>query len=193
VGTIVTNHHVVKGCRTYEVRQFGHIYPAQLIAQDATFDLAVLSTNIAFPEIKLRSTPIAVGETVYVAGFPLAGVLSKDMNFTNGLVASAAGLGSNFTQLQVTAPVQQGNSGGPLLDQSGNVVGVVVGKLDAIRVAGATGDIPQNVNFAIKVDVLRMFLEANRLGHTSVPSANRVDAVQIANAVRTSTVQVAFK
>lgn len=114
-GMIVTNHHVIKGCSTFEVRQSGNSYPAQLVAQDAKFDLAILRTGIAFPEAALRNTPIAVGETICVAGFPLAGLLSGDMNFTNGVVASGAGIGSNFTQLQITAPVQQGNSGGPLL------------------------------------------------------------------------------
>jgi S1-C subfamily serine protease len=184
---------VIKGCRKYEVRQSGNSYPAQLIAEDATFDLAILRTGIAFPEARLRSTPTAVGETIYVAGFPLADVLSKDMNFTNGVVASAAGIRNDYAKFQITAPVQQGNSGGPLLDESGNVVGVVVSKLNAIRVASTTGDIPQNVNFAIKVDVLRMFLDANRLGYASVPPAGRIDAVQVANRARTSTVQVVCK
>lgn len=68
-----------------------------------------------------------------------------------------------------------------------------VGKLDAVRVAGATGDIPQNVNFAIKVDILRMFMDANRLAHTSIPSTGRLDAVQVANKARSSTVQVVCK
>jgi S1-C subfamily serine protease len=63
--------------------------------------------------------------------------------------------------LQISAPVQPGNSGGPLLDASANVIGVVVSKLDALRVAKATGDIPQNVNFALNANVLRAFLDAN--------------------------------
>ena len=62
--------------------------------------------------------------------------------------------------MQVTAPVQPGNSGGPLLDLSGNIVGVVVGKLDAVKLAELTGDIPQNVNFVISAGVARAFLDA---------------------------------
>jgi S1-C subfamily serine protease len=189
-GTVVTNQHVIKDCHTFQVRQSGRSYPAQLVATDATYDLAILRTNVAFPEIALRSNPSAVGETVYVAGFPLAGVLAEEMNFTDGVVASEAGIAGNLAELQITAPVQQGNSGGPVLDQAGNAIGVVVGKLDAVRVAGATGDIPQNVNFAIKVDVLRMFMDANRLSYTSRPSTAKLDAVQVANGARRSTVQV---
>jgi S1-C subfamily serine protease len=63
--------------------------------------------------------------------------------------------------LQITAPVQSGNSGGPVLDQRGQVIGVVVSKLNALRIAAATGDVPQNVNFAINGSVVRAFLEAN--------------------------------
>lgn len=192
-GAVVTNHHVVKGCSALEVRQASNSYPARIIAQDANADLAVLKVSAVLTTATLRDGAIQVGEAVYVAGFPLAGVLSTDMNFTNGVVASASGLRGNITQLQLTAPVQQGNSGGPLLDQSGSVVGVVVGKLDAIRVAGATGDIPQNVNFAIKVDVLRMFLDANRVNHTPASSTTKLDSVQVANKARDSTVQVICK
>ncbi len=69
---------------------------------------------------------------------------------TTGEVSALAGLRDNPRQIQISAPVQPGNSGGPLLDGSGNVVGVVVSKLNAQRVARSTGDIPQNVNFAVK-------------------------------------------
>jgi serine protease Do len=72
--------------------------------------------------------------------------------------------------LQISAPVQPGNSGGPLLDQSGNLVGVVVAKLNALKVAAATEDLAQNVNFAIKSGVALSFLEANSLG--PIPSTN---------------------
>lgn len=190
-GGIVTNQHVVKGCSKFEVRQSGNTYAAQLVVQDSQFDLALLRVAAPFHGGALRGGPVEVGEAIFVAGFPLAGVLSVDMNFTGGVVASAAGLGGNFTQFQITAPVQQGNSGGPILDSSGNIAGVVVSKLDAVRIATATGDIPQNVNFAIKADVLRMFLDANRISYSSNSSALKLDPVQVANKARGLTVQIA--
>ncbi len=94
-------------------------------------------------------------------GFPLPGLLASEANVTTGTVSALAGIGNDTRFLQMTAPVQPGNSGGPLLDLEGRVVGVVVSKLDALKVASATGDIPQNVNFAIKAGVVRSFLDAS--------------------------------
>jgi len=90
----------------------------------------------------------------------------------------------------MTAPVQPGNSGGPLLDQSGNVVGVVVAKLDALKIARATGDIPQNVNFAIKGTVVQTFLEANGVQFASAPSSGNLDPTLVAEWATKSTVVV---
>ena len=80
--------------------------------------------------------------SVVAVGFPLLGLLASEANVTTGTVSALAGIGDNPRFLQVTVPVQPGSSGGPLLDLQGRVVGVVVGKLDALRVASVTGDIP---------------------------------------------------
>jgi S1-C subfamily serine protease len=90
----------------------------------------------------------------------LPGLLASEANVTTGTVSALAGIG-NDTRLQVTVAVQPGNSGGPLLGLRGRVVGVVVGKLDAVQIASVTGDIPQNVNFAIKAGVAQTFLQAS--------------------------------
>jgi len=100
-----------------------------------------------------------------------------------------SGLGDNQTQFQISAPVQQGNSGGPLLDRQGHVIGVVVSKLNAARVAQRTGDIPQNVNFAVKGTEALDFLR--RSGVTPVmrdsPGGER-SAAEIGEQVHPSTV-----
>jgi serine protease Do len=82
-----------------------------------------------------------------------------------GNVTALAGLGNDSRYLQISAPVQPGNSGGPLLDRAGNVVGIVVAKLNAIGIASVTGDIPQNVNFAIKASVAAAFLDAQHVAY----------------------------
>jgi S1-C subfamily serine protease len=94
-----------------------------------------------------------LGEEIVVYGFPLAGLLASSGNVTTGNITALAGLGDDIRFLQISAPVQPGNSGGPVLDRNGNIVGIVVSKLDAIKTAIATQDIPQNVNFAIKLRV----------------------------------------
>ena len=93
-------------------------------------------------------------------GFPYFGSLSTEGQVTVGIISALSGLGDNSLQMQISNPVQPGNSGGPVFDSSGNAVGVVVSKLNAIKVAKSTGDIPQNVNFAIKLGAVEMFLKA---------------------------------
>jgi len=97
-----------------------------------------------------RETAVRRGEGVVTYGFPLAGLLSSGPTLTTGEISALAGLADNQRQYQISAPVQPGNSGGPLLDMGGNVVGVIVSKLNAQRIAARTGDIPQNVNFAVR-------------------------------------------
>jgi serine protease Do len=109
---------------------------------------------------------VHLGEGVAAFGFPLTGLLATSGNFTLGNVTAVAGLRDDTRFLQISAPVQPGNSGGPLLDYSGNV-GVVVGKLNAIAVFKVTDDLPQNVNFAIKANVVTNFLDANNVAYIS--------------------------
>jgi S1-C subfamily serine protease len=90
---------------------------------------------------------------------------------TTGTVSSLSGLGNDTAKLQIAAPVQLGNSGGPLLDRHGLVVGVVQSKLNALRIAGVTGDIPQNVNFAVNGATLQSFLDANAVAYRAQPAA----------------------
>ncbi|MCB1510439.1 MAG: trypsin-like peptidase domain-containing protein [Hyphomicrobiaceae bacterium] len=161
-GHVVTNEHVAGSCRSIEVGYSGGLmHKANLIASDKRNDLAVLKTDLApraVPSIKSR---IRVGDDIYTYGFPLMGLLSRTGNFTVGYVTAAAGLGDDTSRLQISAPVQPGNSGGALVDAYGNIVGVVVAKLNALVVAKYTKDVPQNVNFAIKSSVMLGFLEAN--------------------------------
>jgi S1-C subfamily serine protease len=92
--------------------------------------------------------------------------------------------------LQISAPVQPGNSGGPLLDRNGTVVGIVVSKLNALEIASATGDIPQNVNFAIKASVAAAFLDAQRVEHAESAGVGALSTPDIAERAKSFTVQV---
>jgi len=161
-GRALTNAHVVERCRALRVRLAdGTDATARVLRADRQRDLALIEVpRNSGPALSFRrEMNIRRGEGVVTYGFPLAGMLSSGPTLTTGEVSALAGLADDQRQFQISAPVQPGNSGGPLLDLAGHVVGVIVSKLNAARVAQRTGDIPQNVNFAVKgneaVDFLR--------------------------------------
>lgn len=162
VGRVLTNNHVVQGCARMAVRNAaGQRVAAPVTATDPRRDLALLRVPSAFgPSLVFRDNPpVEIGESVITYGFPLSGVLSSGPTLTTGNISALDGLRDNPLNFQISAPVQPGNSGGPLLDAQGHVVGVVVSKLNAARIAQITGgDIPQNVNFAIKGPEAAAFL-----------------------------------
>ncbi len=189
---IVTNHHVVEDCDKVSVIYAGKSYEASVRAKDANSDLALLETNIpaARPASFSRLSRARLGEAVTAAGYPLQGLLSKSLNVTGGNVSALAGLGDDAKHLQITAPLQPGNSGGPLLDASGNVVGVAASKLNAIAAAELTGDLPQNVNFAIKAALVRSFLDIHAVDYQRLPSETKLEPEQLAERARQFTVAV---
>ena len=191
-GEIVTNHHVVDGCARVTVHRAGTSHDATVRAVDADADLALLKVS---PEIGETATfsnspRTSLGEGVTVAGYPLRGLLSGELNVTSGNVSALAGQDNDPKRLQITAPVQQGNSGGPLLDSAGNVVGVVVSKLDPLRAIILTGDIPQNVNFAIKGALVRGFLDIHGVVYDRRPSTAKLTSERLAELAHTFTVAV---
>ena len=189
-GHILTNAHVVQGCTEVRVPPTGAV---RVVAREDSTDLALLRN----PERKTESLArfrqgrgIRPGASVLVIGYPLRRLLASGTNVSTGTVSALAGPGDDRRLIQITAPVQPGNSGGPVLDAAGNVVGVVVSKLDAIRVARAIGDIPQNVNFAISAGTARSFLDAEGVPYKTAPSAREPQTVEVAAAARKFTVLV---
>jgi S1-C subfamily serine protease len=140
-------------------------------------------TNFAFATIR-QSPPLKAGEQAISFGYPLSGALASEGNLTVGNVSALHGLGDDPKEIQITTPVQAGNSGGPLLDRNGNVIGVVAAKLNAIRSLGITGDLPQNVNFAIGLRALRSFLGKNNVQTTETPSLGQLDPSEIGDHAR---------
>jgi S1-C subfamily serine protease len=193
-GTAVTNQHVVASCAKVDVIYEGRRLSATVKKRDTKNDLALLEvadlSALVYPSLRRRAVS---GEGVMVAGYPLAGLLSSDMIVTDGIVNALSGLSNNGAQLQISAPVQPGNSGGPLIDKSGAVVGVVVSKLNALRAAAATGDLPQNVNFAIKPEVLRQFLDTENVVMSSSDAGQRLETEVLAERAKAFTLKVECK
>ena len=160
-GHVVTNQHVIDGCGEITGNLSGEApLKLRLVSSDETNDLTLLQAPSPFKEVAvIRANSVQTGEGVIAIGYPYRGLLTSDFTVTTGIVSSLSGIFNDTRHLQISAAVQPGNSGGPLLDFTGAVVGVVAAKLDAIKVARATGNLPENINFAIKTGALRDFLD----------------------------------
>src|SRR5262249_23575806 len=161
-GYVLTNAHVVDGCTQAQITQNAQApILARVSARDVVNDLALLQTSATPQTIAPLRAGAKVGENVAVFGFPLPGLLASSGNFTLGNITATAGLLDDTRMLQISAPIQPDNSGGPVLDNAGNVVGIVVAKLDALKYVAANKDVAQNINFSIKTAVAVNFLESN--------------------------------
>ena len=169
-GHVFTNHHVVENGKSFEVYvpSLKKKLPAKLVVSDAANDLAVLQVESwktvphspALPPPIASSTKAKIGDKVFAIGFPLPDALGTEAKYTSGDVSSLSGIGDDKRVIQISAPIQPGNSGGPLALADGRIVGVVVATLNYRLTLKESGSLPQNVNFAVKSDYLRI-LAAN--------------------------------
>lgn len=180
--TVLTNHHVVQDCKRIELIRKGYKSIAKIKAKDSVNDLALLDANTANDSsLNFRTGKgIRIGESVIVIGYPLGELLGSGIKLTTGNVSALTGLVNDTTNMQLTAPVQPGSSGGPLLDKSGNVVGIIVARLKK----------GQNVNLAIKSNVAQMFLDINSIDYAVSMSKDKKDVADIADEAKDSIVQV---
>ncbi|MDA7426217.1 S1 family peptidase [Thalassococcus lentus] len=189
-GHVLTNAHVIDGCKSISVD--GNA--AFLIDRTNDADLALLKTQM--PNGKAAAVfaaePAKLNSDVTAVGFPYAGILGG-LNVTRGSVSSLKGLLGDATRMQITAPVQSGNSGGPLVASDGEVVGVVVSKLDANVVEEVTGDIPQNINFAVRGEIAKLFLSQNQVDPKLSFADDAIAPEELANKVSRFTVFVECK
>jgi S1-C subfamily serine protease len=185
LGHIITNEHVVRGCVNITVGDNAKTQvTVTLVETDKRNDLALLkisSTKMASADTKslikklgikivplaseglFRSGDVELGEDVLVSGYPYGDIFSNSIKVTKGIVSANRGMGNDTGQFQMDAAVQPGNSGGPIYDENGNIVGVVVAQLNKLKVAKAIGSLPENVNFGIKASTVRQFLIASGL------------------------------
>ena len=138
---------------------------AKLLTEDVANDLALIQLQSRVSDtasISAEPGKLRQGEDIVVFGYPLNSLLSSGGNLTPGVVSAVTGLGNNTNQIQITAQIQPGSSGSPLLNKKGEVVGVVSSKLSDTKMVKATGQVGQNVNFAVSGLTLKAFLDAQR-------------------------------
>lgn len=190
-GSLITNNHVVAECASLRISDGDKGVPVKVIAVDGQRDLALLQAPKAADAVAVfRSDKSRLGENVVVVGFPLSGLLSSQPIVTSGIISALAGMRDNPRELQISAPVQPGNSGGPLFDGSGRIAGVVVATLDTVQLARAIGVVPENVNFAIKAEEARQFLAAHGVTVATADSGKELSTAAIAEQAVKMTVRL---
>ncbi|MCA3073640.1 MAG: trypsin-like peptidase domain-containing protein [Rhodocyclaceae bacterium] len=186
-GEVLTNEHVINSCARVRIQPSGAMM--KVVARDARNDLALLrGEGLALPPVRLRAgRNVRLGDEVVALGYPLRGMLSSGTVVTTGIVNALTGLNDDTSMFQISATVQPGSSGGPILDRGGSLVGIVRARLLPTGPAS-----PQNVNFGINLATVSSFLDTHSVGYLMAqpgakPPADTADLVERA---RRSTVQV---
>lgn len=169
-GYIATNQHVVAGADSISLRlSDGKTYTAHVAVSSESTDLAVLRVDAK--ELPYLSTApgrgIEVGDPVFTIGYPLSYVLGEEPKFTSGVISAKSGLRGEPTTYQTTVPIQPGNSGGPLVNMKGQVIGVMTSTAASMAFLKDSGSLPQNVNWAVKSDYLLPLVETRPVERTA--------------------------
>ncbi|MFG1433315.1 serine protease [Xanthobacter sp. V2C-8] len=191
-GTGLTNAHVVEGCRSAVIEGYGE---ARIMARDKTNDLALLQPigGLRTGAAQFSKRAVKLGEFIYVLGFPLSTFVANGLNFTGGSVSSLSGIDGDSRQMQMSAPIQPGNSGGPVVNTSAQLVGITVSHLNEFAALEKSGSLPQNMNYAIRSDIAASFLRANGIEPLEAEPTSKLAPEEIAAAGREFTFQVKCK
>ena len=170
-GYVITNNHVIEGCQEVILHTKEKDIKTRVIAFDPQNDLALLKGDFQPKTVfALSNNRPELLQDIYVAGYPFGNAISSSIKVTKGIVSSLTGIGNNFSNIQIDAALQSGNSGGPIIDDKGNVIAVAVSKLDAKYMLENFGSIPENTNFGIKSSVVKSILDSNDVTR---PDANQ--------------------
>lgn len=172
-GIVATNHHVIQGGKRITVTfpDLGDMFEAEVLATDTRNDLALLRLK-AFPSEKLPeklpwaikgTQSVQVGAKVFTIGYPLSVFLGTKPKFSDGTISAITGPQDDPRLIQMNASIQPGNSGGPLFNNAGQIVGIVVASANAKVFFEELGVIPQNINFAVKSDYLLSLLFSEKI------------------------------
>jgi hypothetical protein len=182
-GYFVTNYHVIENAKKILiVDQFGYFLNSRVIKFDKLHDIAILKVDGSFKSIPIAtSSKVLRGAKIVAVGYPNTSIQGVQPKVTDGLVNSLAGIKDDPRYFQISAPIQGGNSGGPLLDMNANVIGLVSSKLDNNFVIKTTGDIPQNVNYAVKSDYIMDLIYSIPDVKTNLKPIKKNQATDVAN------------
>jgi S1-C subfamily serine protease len=182
-GYVVTNYHVIENAKSISIQgvngDFDKQYNATIVATDKYNDLALLQiTDNSFNGFgtipySVKTTVSEVGEDIFVLGYPLTSTMGDEIKLTTGVISSKTGFQGDVSLYQISAPIQPGNSGGPLFDNKGNLVGIVNAKHK-----GA-----ENVGYAIKTSYLKNLIESS-ISTSILPNNNQTAGLPLTGKVK---------
>ena len=184
-GYAVTNHHVINGKRSVTlVNRDGSEITAHVIASDQTHDIAFLRVSdpgLLPPALPFSRSRATLGTSVFTIGYPRIDVMGKTPKLSQGIISGVNGLRDDPTSYQISVPIQPGNSGGPLLNMRGEVVGMITAMLGSVQSEDGTAQPIPNINYALKVDVIKRFLDQVPRSETDIaaliPASNNLEGL----------------
>jgi len=185
-GNIISNNHVIDACNTVKVHYEGVATPVIILATDRVNDLSLMKSKVSPKDYFSVSEKDAVLlDEIYVAGYPFGKMVSSSVKVTKGVVSALTGIANNYSNIQIDAALQPGNSGGPIINNKGNAVGVAVAKLDYKAIIKDFGAIPEGTNFGIKSSTVRQFISGNNVssptgGHREMSTQDIGKKIQMA-------------
>lgn len=180
-GYIVTNYHVINNAKSINVKgvngDYYTLHSADVLLSDKNNDLAIIklkNPNITFtePPYAVKTEVASTGEDIYLLGYPLTGSMGEEIKLTTGVISSKTGYQGDIGSYQVSAAAQPGNSGGPLFDKQGNLIGVINAKITEA----------ENVTYAIKATYLKTLLELSGQS-VALPTLNTLAGLPLSEQV----------
>ncbi len=169
-GHAVSNNHVVGICKKVASKIEGKIIYFDILTTDQKNDLGLVKGDYRSQNhLSIKTGGAEYGEDIVAFGYPLSNALSSSVKLTRGIVSALSGPGNNYSEIQIDAAIQPGNSGGPVLNMEGQVVGVASSGLNKLYMLEQSEYIPENVNFAVAAPTLLNFLKANGVRTTNRP------------------------
>ena len=190
-GHVISNNHVVGVCKKVMTVVDGKEVFLDILATDKVNDLGLVKGKVKTnTTLSIKSDGAELGEDIVAFGYPLTQQLSDSVKVTKGIVSALSGMDNNYSQIQIDAAIQPGNSGGPALNMNGQVVGVASSGLSKLYMAKKAQYIPENVNFVVASPTLSNFLKANKINFSTSSSFRTLSTKDLAKIGRPATIQL---
>ena len=182
-GNLITNNHVVEGCKTLKINYFNKELEVDLISTDKTLDLALLKVKLKPKSfISFSKKEPKKRQVVIVAGYPLGQYLSDDLKINEGKISSLKGFENNSNEITVDLAINPGNSGGPIVNENGQLV--------AVAVAGMSKEVTEGISFGIKSSAVTNFLKTNKINSEINRSSFSMNDEKVNQLLEESTVYI---